>query len=251
MTTDVRAVTAPWRERHARRAWRPVCSPFGLGAAQFGGVPVLGDGEAWPTCGGCGQPMQFLVQLDLAALPAGAPARGAGLLQLFYCSTDDGGCETWAPFSGTHLARLLTGPTRAATPPVKPFPRKRIVGWEELVDHPSPEEHGQLGLSYRYDFGARRVHLSCPELGIDGLEADMDAAELVASAQPGDKLGGWPAWVQGVEYPRCPECGARMELVLQLDSEDNLPHMFGDAGCGHVTQCPAHPHVLAFGWACS
>jgi hypothetical protein len=42
-----------------------------------------------------------------------------------------------------------------------------------------------------------------------------------------------------------------MHLLFQIDSEDNLPYMFGDAGCGHITQCPKHPHRLAFGWACS
>jgi hypothetical protein len=26
--------------------------------------------------------------------------------------------------------------------------------------------------------------------------------------------------------------------------------MFGDSGIGHITQCPEHKEVLAFGWAC-
>jgi hypothetical protein len=41
-----------------------------------------------------------------------------------------------------------------------------------------------------------------------------------------------------------------MRLVFQVDSEDNVPHMFGDAGIGHLTQCPDHKDVLGFGWAC-
>jgi len=41
-----------------------------------------------------------------------------------------------------------------------------------------------------------------------------------------------------------------MGLVFQLDSEDSLRPMFGDMGCGHVTQCSVHPDVLAFGGAC-
>lgn len=234
MANDVDGALAAWRERHARRAWKPLSNAFGLGAAQFGGSPVLAPGEAWPACGTCKQPMQFLVQLDLAALPDGAPVKGAGLLQLFYCSTDDGRCETWAPFSGTHVVRLLSGPTEpAAHPPaVEPYPRKRIVGWQEIVDYPDPEEPAWI---------ERTAH---------GLDADDDDDDDDDGAEDGDKLGGWPAWVQGVEYPSCRECGATMELVLQVDSNDNLPIMFGDVGCGHVTQCPAHPHVLAFGWAC-
>jgi hypothetical protein len=41
-----------------------------------------------------------------------------------------------------------------------------------------------------------------------------------------------------------------MGHVFQVDSEDHVPFMFGDAGCGHVTQCPDHKEVVAFGWAC-
>ena len=66
-----------------------------------------------------------------------------------------------------------------------------------------------------------------------------------------DKLLGWPAWIQGVEYPSCPECEQPMEFLFQVDSEQNLPYMFGDAGIGHITQCSIHKHRLAFGWACS
>jgi hypothetical protein len=38
--------------------------------------------------------------------------------------------------------------------------------------------------------------------------------------------------------------------VFQVDSEDSIPFMFGDTGCGHITQCPEHQEVVAFGWAC-
>ena len=39
--------------------------------------------------------------------------------------------------------------------------------------------------------------------------------------------------------------------IFQLDSEDHVPFMFGDVGTGHITQCPEHLEVVAFGWACS
>jgi uncharacterized protein YwqG len=41
-----------------------------------------------------------------------------------------------------------------------------------------------------------------------------------------------------------------MALVFQLDSNDNLDFMFGDAGVAHVMQCPQHPDVVALAWAC-
>jgi len=222
---------------------------------QFGGSPVLAAGESWPSCAGCHQPMQFFLQFSLASLPAGATVRGEGILQLFYCSVDDGSCETWRAFSGTHLARLLSGPASAAAHPtgLAPFPVRSVESWSELVDYPHPEEHEELGLVYEYDFPKKRVSVSCPGLGVAlrDLDIGLDVAETIADAEQGDKLGGWPAWIQSVEYPACPDCGRTMDLVFQVDSENNIPHMFGDAGCGHITQCPDDPHVLAFGWACS
>ncbi len=199
--------------------------------------------------------MQFFLEIPLASVPAGAPLRGEGTLQLFYCSSDDGRCETWRAFSGTHLVRLLSGPAATALHPrgLTRFPVRSIQRWTELVDYPHPEEHRQLGLVYQYDFPNERVSVACPALGLAlrDLDINLDVAETIADAAPGDKLGGWPAWVQSTEYPDCPTCARPMGLVLQVDSEDNVPHMFGDAGCGHITQCSDHPHVLAFAWACS
>ena len=118
----------------------------------------------------------------------------------------------------------------AAALPENAFPAKLIEGWRELDDYPNAEEGELLGI----------------ELTDDQWET------LGAEGRPGtgDKLAGYPAWVQGVEYPNCLVCGASMRLVFQIDSEDNLPFMFGDVGCGHITQCKTHPEQLAFGWAC-
>jgi hypothetical protein len=255
MPVDVKEAFAAWRTKHARRAWRAVCVEGGAGGAQFGGSPLLGSGERWPSCESCDQPMQFFLQLPLASLPRGFSTRGEGTLQLFYCSQDDGSCETWRPFSGTHVVRLLSGATNVTEHPdgLAAFPLRSIERWSEFVDYPHPEEHDRLGLVYDYDFTKRLVSVSCDDLGVAlrGLDIDMNVAEAIAEAEAGDKLGGWPLWIQSIEYPSCPQCGRVMELVFQVDSEDNVPHMFGDVGCGHITQCPDHPHVLAFGWACS
>jgi hypothetical protein len=106
-------------------------------------------------------------------------------------------------------------------------------------------------LSYTYNHTVRTVRVECPELGL--VFEDVPSANLaedVADSELGDKLAGWPAWIQNVEYPSCPRCGRRMVHVFQVNSEDHIPFMFGDAGCGHITQCPEHKEVVAFGWAC-
>ena len=236
---------AALRERLAayrRPAWCPdtVEGDGAPDASKFGGAPALRPGEAWPICGNCGGPMQLFLQLNPRDLPsAGAERLDGGVLQLFYCTSSepscDVDCEAWSPRAVSTLVRLVPAAEAAAAMPVEVpagmFPPKRIVGWAEVDDYPLSEELDEMGVPL----------------------TDADADLLYGSGVPrtGDKLLGWPAWVQSVEYPECPECGGPMELLFQLDSEDHLPFMFGDVGTGHVTQCRHHPGQLAFGWACT
>lgn len=249
---------APWREVHKRPAWKPIVEAEDreITASKFSGRPWLAEGEPYPCCGCCEDPMPLFLQLNLADLPRELTGRfGSGLLQLFYCTSeycDDG----WEPFSESKLVRLVqpNEPAQSLLEGEFPtFPAKTIVGWTMLDDYPHPAEHDELGLIFNYNFSANTVQIECPELGMETAPLPMSAdleAEMVAIAEMGDKLAGYPFWVQGVEYPSCPDCDRRMELVFQLDSEDNLPFMFGDVGCGHITQCPQHKEIVTFGWAC-
>jgi hypothetical protein len=207
-------------------------------ASKFGGRPLAPPGYEWPACGNCGRPMALFVQVSSRDLPAeaGQPF-GEGTLQLFYCLSGEPHCEVDAeaffPFSRATLARVLPPAAEAAGSPAHGEPgfyTGRIVSWRQAEDYP-----------HREDQQARGIVLSDVE------------ADGVGDVYPrsGDKLLGWPHWIQGLEYPDCPDCGQRMDYVFQVDSEDNVPHMFGDVGCGHVFRCARHPEHLTFGWACS
>lgn len=252
----------PWIERHRRKAWRPVLGSAGeidrpRSLSQFGGAPALRHGESVPACGSCGRPLDLLVQLDGRETPADSPWSGPIALQLFYCLA----CDDWQPFSKSHKVRAMASQELLAPVPGSPaaLPQRAVVRWEAVRDSPHPEEQDALGLHLDYDFKAGSVTVRCPDLklvlpGVDLGAADADGnelAEAISKAVPGDKLGGWPAWVQGVEYPSCPRCAAKMRYVIQIDSNGGVDHMFGDAGRGHVSQCPTHADVLAFTWACS
>lgn len=249
---------APWRNAHKRTAWKPVVEEKDgeTTASKFLGIPWLAEDEPYPCCRNCQAPMPLFFQLNLADLPVELTGRfGSGLLQLFYCTSDD--CEgSWEAFSDSQLVRLVqpSEPTQSLIAESDPeFPAKTIVGWTPLDDYPDPMEYDELGLIFRYNFSARTVQIQCPSVGLETEALPMkDAlkAEAVTIAEMGDKLGGYPHWIQGVEYPHCPECNRRMEVIFQLDSEDNLPFTFGDGGCGHITQCPEHQEVVAFAWAC-
>jgi uncharacterized protein YwqG len=258
-TEEIVGKLGPWLAKHRRPAWKPVIEN-GDGPAtgsKFSGTPWVGPDAPWPECGLCKQPLQLFLQLNLDDLPAElGQCFGTGLLQLFYCTHYE--CQSeggWEPFADD-LSRLRVvhpqGESLKTSVPQQGgyFPAKQIVGWDRFVDLPDPEEHRELGLRYDYEENGETL-LECKELGLvfnhirDGM-----LAENIASSEPGDKLAGWPRWVQFVDYPDCPRCGRRMVLVFQVDSEDNVPFMFGDAGCGHITQCPEHKEVVAFGWAC-
>jgi uncharacterized protein YwqG len=261
MTTDqIIEKLKPWLARHLRPAWRPVTED-GDGpptASKFCGTAWTGPDAPWPGCGHCKKPLQLFLQLDLGSLPEELGGRfGAGLLQLFYCTRDEcQGYGGWEPFADDLSRVRVVHPSGLCLNTPAPrqeghFPTKRIVGWERFLDLPDPEEHEELGLKYTYDFDAGTLRLECPGLDFDLTNPMKDCPpESLAISETGDKLAGWPAWVQGVEYPHCPRCGKRIAHVFQVDSEDNIPFMFGDAGRGHITQCLDHKEVVAFGWAC-
>jgi hypothetical protein len=231
-----------WLRTHVRKAWRPR-TEFGRGQlvdSRYGGVPWLAPGESWPACAHCRRPLQLLLQLNLAHLPE---PEGTGLVQLFYCTNREAGCEDLCeahlPFSAASLVRLVypesAGAEVVARQPREgctPFSERRIVGWRELPSElPWFDEAWDL---------LENRGTKVDELWQEGLEELPDPSQ-------GDKLGGWPRWISDVDYPHCPRCSIPMELFFQL-AGDHLPLRFGDDGCGWLTRCPDHPAELAFGW---
>lgn len=230
-------------EPFKRKTWKPVVAG-GDGSrldSKFAGEPFLQEDENYPLCPNCEKPLQLFLQLDLDKLPpAVGDEFGHGLLQFFYCTSDEPlcevDCEAFFPFSKSVLVRIIE-PENLLRPNDRSifggaFPPKIITGWEELDDYPNWEEGEEL-------------------VGIDLNEEEWDELNEAGYPRGGDKLSGYPMWIQSIEYPDCPVCGKRMRLLFQVDSDDNVPHLFGDVGCGHITQCKDHKEQLAFGWACS
>ncbi|MBL8798779.1 MAG: DUF1963 domain-containing protein [Planctomycetia bacterium] len=235
-----------------RHAWVPIVR-VGDGdatASKFSGVPWLGPHEAWPLCPHCRQPLQLLLQLNSKTLPPELDSPfGTGLLQVFFCTNKDARCEeqlvTQLPFSPGHYLRLVepTGTARLLKPPrltgrawnlgfaIRPtvgdgyYQTRLITGWKKVMDYPNDDECKLQGITF-------------------------DANDDTDFHYPlsGDKLAGWPFWIQQVGYPRCRRCGRQMHFVFQIGSGWNLPDLFGDCGRGFITQCPDHKDELAFQW---
>lgn len=255
----------PWIAKHRRAAWLPRVEdrPTSPRETSFCAQPWLNQVDDWPYCALCTRPLQLFLQLDLDSLPSELGAKyGSGFLQLYYCRhTADGSCHGesgWEAFSDACSRVRIVRPTAESPSSIthncdRNFPPRAIVGWDRIDDCPNPGEHDELGLVYDYGFRNNTpAEIHCPELDIHctGMRFLNAAAEGITS-HGGDKLAGWPNWVQGVEYPHCPRCDALMQFIMQVDSEDHIPFMFGDSGMGYVTQCPHHLDVVAFGWACS
>lgn len=236
---DLKPIMAP----HKRLAWFPNTVEKGATptSSKFSGIPALSKDEKWPCCSNCNEPMQLFLQLNSQDLPESEQTVfGKGILQVFYCTNRDKECEVscdaFFPFSKSTLVRvvdyndeIIASPNKS---PVKDaFTERQIIGWESKQDYPNCEEIEDIGVTLT----DKQSDLLCD------LEYPLSK----------DKFLGWPCWVQGVEYPDCPECGKPMKLIFQIDSEDNLPYMFGDVGCSHITQCESHKDRLTIAWACS
>ncbi len=206
--------------------------------AKIGGRPWLPEGEAWPTCIECRAAFSLWLQLDLAALPAGAiAARGGGLLQVFACTNLDAECEGFGGDEWTSLTRVIPVSTQGSTA-ARDLAGDRqtayaITGWT------------------RFD--------TCPtdDGDWDEVVPDVDEAvrELVEAHVEnwggGEQLGGWPQWMQGPKFAACPACGDRMEHVFEFGSDVLLDWVFGDFGVGYLQRCPRHPGKLALIWQCT
>jgi len=257
-TEEILERLAPWRDAQKRSTWIPVVEEGDreATASKFSGMPWLAENEPYPRCSECQALMPLFLQLNLDRLPEELSGKfGSGLLQMFYC-TD---CDSYLPLENNKLVRIVQPSDSAQSAPTvdyPSFPAKAIVGWTQLNDYPHLEEFDDVGLIFNYNYSDnnRRRGIECPLIGLVLEDLPIDSApeaHEVCNAMPGDKLAGYPLWLQGIEYPNCPQCHRRMELVFQIDSEDNLPYMFGDLGCGHITQCPEHKDIVTFGWNCS
>lgn len=227
--TAIRSVT--------RTAYIPETTdePAGLLDSRFCGQPALEKGESHPACGCCERPMPLLLQLNKKDLPDSAIDLNGGILQLFYCLE----CSDYEPFSKSHLVRIANLNEENAVFSTEEVDsdidliEKRITGFTSSDDYPMWEEREKLNM------GIAAKHLE-----------DIEDENEEVLTLCGEKLGGWPYWVQGVEYPNCPHCDTTMSHLFQIDSERNISIMFGDMGVGHITQCPQHKDTLAFTWAC-
>ncbi|TNE52437.1 MAG: DUF1963 domain-containing protein [Deltaproteobacteria bacterium] len=234
---QIKAAVKRRMKKFAHPSWRPKpgkshsSDPTALGWDWFGGWPMLLPTDTWPQCSSCRNSLSFAVQLKLENLPNPHPLCGEGLVQFFFCTecVDDvmlrclNASDEW----------LVHGQSKAPDD-VETFRMQRIAGWyKKTLDFPYNEPDNKAIVEAKSALAPEEENL------------------LWKMNLSGDKLGGYPCWIQHNEYPHCSDCSERMELLLQIDSHDNLRYTWGDNGAAWIFQCVEHRERLAFVWQCS
>jgi cell division septation protein DedD len=203
-----------------RPAFLPVTEP-GASSRSLLGTRVAHRpvGAPWPLCRDCGRPLALIVQLDLFTLPV---FTARGLVQLFLCTA--GGCELTDETSKGVLAEVLEGEVAPVDAPealtLEVLAPGAIVSWRRFEEDPQADDLARLGL--------------VPS----GAEAEG------ARPMRCDKLGGWPAWEQGLDWPSTQD-GAPFELLFQF-AEDALlaggtPDRWDEASASQVPGARPRP----------
>ena len=132
-----------------RTAWKPITirGDGGLSASKFAGKPWINECESYPICEYCQTPLRFFFQLNLSKLPTNLDGQfGDGLLQLFYCTNHESGCDG-GDVTQVQIIHPTKIPAQLEIPEIKfdsmsalidgEFPARQIVGWQAIDDYPS------------------------------------------------------------------------------------------------------------------
>lgn len=224
-------------------------APVRPGGTRIGGPVWLADGAEWPT-GREGRPLEFVAQIDFAAMPPLPDYPETGLLQLFVGRDDCFGADFDAPDQGDFL--LAWHPDGAVGGRMVPLPRLPKYGDPDddgysstpFVDDRVRERGVMLRAVPRsamprpYD---RPVEVLCAELGVDERAGAVEPLLLaLEEAGPFDchSIGGHPLFVQQdfrltLAYP--PEKAGQPSpwrdydrVLFQLTSRNGL--QWGDVG---------------------
>lgn len=201
-----------------------------IGASRFGGVPDLPGDFPWPEVDDV--PLQFLAQLDLAAISAAAPESTpieSGWL-LFFANTEEV-TDNYAPNEvvayAVHQIAAGTALERRGTPDgIEEFPCCRLVA----------EENFDLG---NFDPSAVDGPPNDEELeGLGALLEDQAEGEWRETFGVPHQLFGKPHSIQGevdeeafeMHRKRLKLTDPNPALLLQVASDDRAGFMWGDAG---------------------
>lgn len=268
----------------ARFAWRPVQAKEESQdkfATRFGGNrPFRFSSFRWPICEECHAHKAFFCQINLDRIPSEIQeriGRSSGLFQLFYClectPLDYFRDMNFVPKSEfVHSLKALAAMSVVKNNcSIKDLPRivqsfvedftenvpeaeydgdifeeKEVAKWDELKRKEVPSFDEML--DHNGGELAKRIGITADDIYFN--DEDYEAATIV-TPQGGIKLGGYIRWCQRVEYPTCPKCKLKMDVMfIQLEDDDMYNFSWGDCGTAHITLCPSCGKA-GMSWACT
>lgn len=256
--TKIEEFLAPRR----RQAYVPLFSRDVIEGVQsrYFGRPWMPTDMEWPCVDEV--PMNFVLQLDLAALPwrpEGFPDRG---LLLFFTAEEYDAPEIQSFV--TIVDDSSTSSLRSPPEDVRLNPPMEIVGWRTIVDIPHFETLLLIdGFDGLFDDDLLEEYGRAPGnkiLGVDGnsyTESSLVASGVTAVGHTfrGDKLGGWPSFEQGDETPRT-ENGKPWQYLMQVAYNGFRQKDFDLSdvewptwGTGHIFRDPVTGKLIYI-WAC-
>lgn len=217
-------------------------------SSHFGGKPYAEVDESWPVCPQCKRPLSFICQINMSDCKH-ETIPWIGLFTFFYC-WECYPLEDNRDLPGQWLVRLYPSPQAEKAVSIEPqqvgeiaqtIPcsvvmkaTKSLPDWDGIVVWCSEAEK----LSVKADLDEPwKPYLSTVE-------------QLIGEAGYVTMVGGYPYWVQYDATPKCSQCGERMELLAQIDSENVAGIMWGDAGLVYLFVCPRHPFEIRFETQC-
>jgi uncharacterized protein YjbI with pentapeptide repeats/uncharacterized protein YwqG len=147
-----------------RTAWKPITvkGDSDLAVSKFAGKPWINPGDSYPMCEYCQTPLRFFLQLNLSQLPESLDRQfGDGLLQLFYCTNSESGCDGGDVFLIKNIQPTEI-PLQYEMPDVifdsrsalieGEFPAKQIASWQAMDDYPNSYDNQSL-IEFLDEFG--------------------------------------------------------------------------------------------------
>jgi len=203
--------------------------------SRFGGVPYGEAGEGWPRCGVCDAELTFQLQFD--ARPAFPDAAAMPALYAFYICTWECLDSVGDDEPAVWCVRCHDAPSPARGLPLTPreaslLPERAL----QLAPARSlPEDEDAFA-----DFGGDLSVVADAKKPYSALRNELGALDA------GSNVGGYPSLMNDDELPRCPDCKARMRLLLQLGPDGAAGREpFWEPGELRLFVCLAHPRTTA------
>jgi len=214
--------------------------------SKFGGKPY-NEGEPWPICSGCHDPLCFIFQFNNDNLPSRKKIEKNVLFVLFMCYKD-GGC--WPFNDGTWLVRRYLSPS--------------LEKAQNVIHLPDDEDDHFSIIPCTIDLSYRKVLPDLEQIGttektvLDLIAQKDDDIDLLYAKIaktlikcPIDHVGG--SKYLGVidtfnflKLPLCSVCNKTMDLLFQVGDMDEPNFCYGDAGYIYVFYCQDHQEVIKF-----